>query len=181
MGPLSASQIASFKIDGYLVLPDLLDPAYMEQAREHMWAEIGQDIQRSDPSTWSGPGGMGGDGGFRSGFGVEDKPYLLHMLPANPTVAGIAEQLLGPGMVMPPGGAIRGVNCNLPFSVRRQSQGIRIDQLHVDAHPFNLGCIAYFDDVVPGGGGFTVVPGSHRRFWKTFELQYDTLRRRTDS
>ncbi len=177
MGPLSAEQIAFFKREGYLVLHDVLDENLMAMAREAVWDEIQQGIDRSDPATWVGPGSSG----FRSGVGVADKPWLVDMLPANPTVTGIAEQLLGKGKVAPLGTAIRGINCNLPFGDKRRHQGIRIDQLHVDAHPFNLGCTAYFDDVQPGGGGFTVHPGSHRRFWKTFELQYDTLRRRADS
>eukprot|EP01044_Picomonas_judraskeda_P000445 COSAG03_NODE_19_length_21645_cov_17.937532_22_plen_531_part_00 len=177
MGPLDADQIAFFKREGYLVLRDVLDEDLMEMAREAVWAEIQQGIDRADPSTWVGPGSSG----FRSGVAVGDKPWLVDMLPANPTVAGIAEQLLGKGKVAPLGKSIRGINCNLPFGDKRKHQGIRIDQLHVDAHPFNLGVLAYFDDVEPGAGGFTVHPGSHRRFWKTFELQYDTLRRRADS
>ena len=137
---------------GYLVLRDVLDPNLMELAREAVWDEIQQGIERDRPDTWVGPGSSG----FRSGVGVEGKPFLLEMLPANPVVAGAAEQLLGKEQVVPLGAAIRGVNCNLPFGAERKHQGIRIDQLHVDAHPFNLGTVCYFDDVAPGGGGFTV-------------------------
>ena len=121
--------------------------------------------------------------GFRSHMPVDDKPYLVNMLPANPSVAGIVEQLLGKGSVAPIGDKIRGVNCNLPLGHGAPSPdgpdagGVRIDALHVDAHPFNLGTTAYFDTVEPGGGGFTIAPRSHRRLWHTFELQYDTLRR----
>lgn len=176
-GPLTAQQISFFKREGYLVLHGVLDENLMKMAREAVWDEIQQGIDRNDPATWIGPGSSG----FRSGVGVADKPWLVDMLPANPTVAGVAAQLLGKDRVVPPGTTIRGINCNLPFGKERKHQGTRIDQLHVDAHPFNLGCIAYFDDVEPGGGGFTVHPGSHRRFWKTFELQYDTLQRRADS
>jgi hypothetical protein len=177
MGPLSAAEVSFFKLNGFVVLKDVLDPSLMHRAREAVWEEIQQGIEREDPASWVGPGASG----FRSGVDVADKPWLLDMLPTNPTVAGVAEQLLGSGEVAPLGSAIRGINCNLPFGEDRKHQGIRIDQLHVDAHPFNLGCVAYFDDVEPGGGGFTVYPGSHRRFWTTFELQYDTLRRRADS
>jgi len=111
---------------GYLVLHDVLDPSLMYMAREAVWDEIQQGIDRNDPETWVGPGSSG----FRSGVDANDKPWLLDMLPANPTVSGIAEQLLGKDQVVPLGSAIRGINVNLPFGSDRTEQGIRIESVH---------------------------------------------------
>lgn len=111
---------------GYLVLHDVLDPSLMHMAREAVWDEIQQGIDRNDPETWVGPGSSG----FRSGVDAGDKPWLLEMLPANPTVSGIAEQLLGKDQVVPLGSAIRGINVNLPFGSDRTEQGIRIESVH---------------------------------------------------
>ena len=52
---LTASQIAQFKRDGFLVLPAVLDPELCHRARDEMWAAIATHlprIKRDDPSTW---------------------------------------------------------------------------------------------------------------------------------
>ena len=52
---LTASQIAQFKRDGFLVLPAVLDPELCRRARDAMWDEIATHLprmKRDDPSTW---------------------------------------------------------------------------------------------------------------------------------
>lgn len=175
---LDAAEMAHFKRQGYVVKRQILDPALMSRAREAMSRHFAAQQASDKWEEWMG---------FRSSVPVDDKPWLVEMLPKNPSVYGIVEQLLGKGMVAPVGNRVRGLNCNLPLgagaphpeatATSAGGQGVRIDQLHADAHAFNLGVVAYFDDVVKGGGGFTVAPQSHRRLWNTFELAYDTLQR----
>ena len=171
---LTPAEVATFKGEGYVIKRQLLEPALMARARDEMGQHFDAKLAGADWEPWMG---------FRSHMPVDDKPWLVDMVPGNATVFGIVEQLLGRGMVAPVGSTVRGVNCNLPLGLLAPhpaaggGQGVRIDNLHVDAHPFNLGIVAYFDDVDPGGGGFTVAPQSHRRLWQTMELQYDTLQR----
>ena len=54
--PLTDSQIAQFKRDGFLVLPGVLDPDLCRRARDDMWEAIGEYLprmKRDDPSTWT--------------------------------------------------------------------------------------------------------------------------------
>jgi len=92
---------------------------------------------------------------------------MVQLLPKNPIVWGIAEQLLGAG-TLPEPERVRGIYNILP-------EGDAPEQpyrCHVDQHPFNLGVVAYIDNVPPNGGGFTVWPGSHRIFYPTFATEY---------
>eukprot|EP01045_Picozoa_sp_COSAG04_P032019 COSAG04_NODE_6136_length_1402_cov_1.183423_1_plen_153_part_10 len=84
----------------------LLDPALMARARDDMAEHFEEVLADEGWEEWQG---------FRSHMPVDDKPWLVDMLPANPSVAGIVEQLLGKGSVAPIGDKIRGVNCNLPI------------------------------------------------------------------
>ncbi len=52
---LTASQIARFKRDGFLVLPAVLDPELCRQAREAMWDAVATHLphmKRDDRTTW---------------------------------------------------------------------------------------------------------------------------------
>ena len=53
--PLTASQIAQFKREGFLVLPAVLDPELCRQARDEMWETVEANLprlKRGDSSTW---------------------------------------------------------------------------------------------------------------------------------
>ena len=39
--------------------------------------------------------------------------------------------------------------------------GEKVETGHLDTHPFQVGAVLYLDEVMPGGGGFHVWPGSH--------------------
>ena len=67
---------------------------------------------------------------------------------------------------------VRGIYCTLPYGDRAPEP----DGIHVDAHPFHIGMVALLEDVAPEGGAFKLWPGSHRRLYPTFHLQYDTPR-----
>ena len=89
------------------------------------------------------------------------------MLPRDPTIWSIAEQLLGSGKVVIPD-RIRGIYCILPQGDLPEKP----TTCHTDGHPFHLGVVGYIDDVPPNGGGFTVWPKSHRKLYFNYHSSH---------
>lgn len=182
MVALSENDIRFFKINGFVIKRSVLDPKLMARARKRMWAGAPSRITPDDPLSWVGPfredeeseDGMN----FRRGFiwkyrepGYE--PFIFDMLARNPSVRMMAEQLLGPDLLV--GNAeperIRGIYCTLPYGDAEVPE--RPPGCHVDGgYPFHLGVSGYIDFVPPGGGGFSVWPRSHRTFYYDFHSQY---------
>jgi Phytanoyl-CoA dioxygenase (PhyH) len=172
--PLSQEEVTFFKENGYLIKRGILDRALMERARETMWGGAPAQLQRDNPTTWVGPFQEKSDD--RESVRYEytwkyrapgKEAWMVQLLPKNPVVWAIAEQLLGVGQVQAPE-RVRGIYAILP-------EGNKPDhpyRCHVDQHPFHLGVVAYIDTVQPNGGGFTVWPGSHRQFYPTFATQH---------
>lgn len=171
---LSAEEIRFFKENGYLIKRGILDPQLMARARDTMWAGAPAQLQRDEPATWVGPFVEKSDDrdSVRHEFTWKyrapgGEAWMIELLPKNPIVWAVAEELLGAG-TLPEPDRVRGIYCILP-------EGDRLAQpyrCHVDQHPFHLGVVAYIDSVPPNGGGFTVWPGSHRLFYPTFTTQY---------
>ena len=174
MKTLGQSELAFFRSNGYIILRGLLDPALMAQARESIWTDPPPGVRRDDPASWVGPfqaESDAQDSNFR-GFtwkyrrqGAEQ--WMIDLLPKNPSVWAIAEQLLGAGMVEEPT-RVRGVYCMMPEG----DLPAHPYYCHVDQHAFHLGTVAYVDDVDEDGGGFNVWPGSHIPFYRTFQSAY---------
>jgi hypothetical protein len=120
--PLTASQIAQFKREGFIVLPAALDPDLCRQARDEMWEVIEANLprmKRDDPSTW-GPiieeesaklKAQRPEGGGDPYFGGSDHRFYLrngaeqHMLNLGPRALWqVAEQLLGKETLVWPAG-----------------------------------------------------------------------------
>ena len=174
-------ELLFFKRNGFVIKRNVLKPELIAKAQEVFWAEAPSQLVKDDPSTWVGP--------FREEFEitVEDRApgtdqrkgyrwnlrhigeddWMMDMIPRNPDLIGMAEQLLGAGNLVPPM-RTRGIYTTLP-----RNDGAELDDhLHVDQHVFHLGIVAYLGKVVPGGGGFRVWPTSHRWFYNTFKSQY---------
>ena len=118
--PLTESQIAQFKRDGFLVLPGVLDPELCRRARDDMWEAIAEYLprmKRDDPSTWTPitdeeatgfpaayHGGQPYFGGGGTRFYVRNgtKELILDLGPR--ALWTVAEQLLGAGTVVWPAG-----------------------------------------------------------------------------
>ena len=173
---LSNDEIAFFKREGYLIKRNVLDPDLMEQARTRLWEGAPPTLDRYNPESWVGPFKKEEEcedtknrrSGFRWNFrepGGED--WMVQLLATDPNVWGMAEQFLGEGNLVA-ADRIRGIYCILPYGDEPE----RPTTCHVDAHPFHLGVVGYIDHVLPGGGGFTVWPGSHRKFYYDFHSQY---------
>ena len=124
---------------------------------------------------------------------------LLINLMYSEKVLGVAEQLLGAGCLQRPvvNGTVMGSNGYAwpggPVDPADHSQGARgtyatlpyadgetiphgDSGAHTDGHPFMLSMVGLIDDCPPGGGAFTVWPGSHRRLYPKFWMQYDQAR-----
>lgn len=173
---LSDRQIAFFKTYGYLVLRQVLDPALLARARARLWDAAAPSMRRDDPASWVGPIRTEEEdqerGNYRRGYRwqyrtIGTEPWMVDLLPKDPTIWAAAEQLLGVGQLAEPTG-VRGIYCTLPNGGR----DLGPPGCHVDAHPFHLGAVAYIDDVEPEGGGFRVWPGSHRVFYNDFTTAY---------
>ena len=179
MVTLSQDELAFFRANGYIVMRSLLDPALMAQARESIWADPPPGVRRDDPASWIGP--------FREESDAKDSNYrgfswkyrrqggeqwMIDLLPKNPSVWAIAEQLLGAGTLVEPD-RVRGVYCMMPEGDLPEHPYY----CHVDQHAFHLGTVAYVDDVDPDGGGFNVWPGSHVPFYRTFQTAYGNEQR----
>lgn len=202
---LTAEQVAFFKDNGYLILEGILDPDQCAKARDRMWASLpeGSRLKRDDPASYIGPFTPDEEDDnplyirkdYRWQLREIGTEKMFIDLVWNPKLCAIAEQLLGKGMLEPPtvggepmgsrgsawpGGptdpaisdGIRGIYCTLPYGdVERKP-----DYCHTDGHPFNLGVVGLIHDVPPDGGSFKVWPGSHRRLYPTFQMQYDQPR-----
>ncbi|MCZ6636448.1 MAG: phytanoyl-CoA dioxygenase family protein [bacterium] len=174
---LSEDDIRHFKREGYLIKRGVLDPDLMARARARLWDGAPPSRKRDDPETWVGPftpeeenrDGSNARRGYRWNFrepGGED--FMVRLLAKDPSVYGMAEQLLGKGKLIEPE-RIRGIYCTMPYDVEIPE---RPPGCHVDAHPFHFGVVGYIDFVPPGGGGFTVWPKSHRSFYYDFYSQH---------
>jgi hypothetical protein len=76
------------------------------------------------------------------------------------------------------GEGVRGIYATLPEAKSEDGspRERKSDQLHTDGHPFHLGVVVLLEDNPPDGGNFKVWPGSHRRFYPLFPMQYDQAR-----
>ena len=172
---LTDDDIRFFVREGYLIKQNVMDPDLMARGRERMWSNLPPPLERGKPETWIGPFDEPVDDGasHRHQYmwkyrepGGED--WMVRLLATDPSVMGMAEQLLGEGALFRPD-RIRGIYCVLPEGEAPP----RPMGCHVDAHPFHLGVVGYIDDVGPGGGGFTVWPGSHQVFFHDFTNRYN--------
>ena len=161
----------AFRRDGYLVKRAVLDPESCARAVDRVWTFLPPSFDRDNHRTWRGTltdcNGTKSmrrrKGRFKIREQVWSEPWLLQFLPLHPTVFSIAEQLLGPGSVAAPS-RIRGLYPIFPTRriLRNHPTG------HVDRHVYQLGVIAYLDQVDAGEGAFTLWPGSHRLFYYDF-------------
>ena len=167
---LTPQEIQTFKRDGWFMRRSILDPSLCARCRDLVWETPGTHparMVRYDPSTHVGPFRTGdGEGcsGYRwfprrSVLAIDDA--FIQLLPKNPRVKAIAEQLLGVGEVAEVNQS-SGVYGTLPMgALPKQPQTCHIDSW-LDYRQ-RLSCVAYIDDVKPHGGSFMVWPGSHRK------------------
>ena len=171
---LSQEDILFFKEEGYLIKRKVMDPDPMARARGRLWDNAPPELDANDPETWVGRLEQYKDdrGNNRGGYGwkyreIGSEDWIVRMFPADPSIWGMAEQLLGSGALVAPE-RIRGIYCIMPEGDAPE----RPMGCHTDGHPFHLGVVGYIDDVPPKGGGFTVWPKSHSTLYHDYNSQY---------
>jgi hypothetical protein len=202
LDPLSNEELCFFKTYGYLIKRRVLDETDCADAIDRMWQTAPASIKRDNPSTW-GPVPLAERSDDPLLVKQHAKwqhraegtaPWMLK-LAFHPQVVFWAEQLLGKdslrqpvpdgkpmgswGLAWPGGPVdpqltegVRGIYATLPDL----QAPIKADQLHTDGHPFHLGVVGLLQDCPADGGAFKIWPGSHRRFYPLFPMQYDQAR-----
>lgn len=200
---LSPEELCFFKTYGYLIKKKALAREACETVLDRMWQTAPASIKRDDPSTWRPiPDEQASNDPLlvlqktRWQFrGAATEQALIDLVFRRPLVSW-AEQLLGvdtlrapktggrpmgswgpawPGGPVDPqlGEGVRGIYATLPDE---PGASVPPDRLHTDGHPFHLGVVCLLDNSPPEGGAFKIWPGSHRRFYPLFPMQYDQAR-----
>ena len=191
---LTSEELAFFKAQGYLIVNNVLDKKLCAEVLDLLWRELPPHVslKRDDPESHVGPFSKEDANedsshlrqGFRWRLRKVENHALLKRLVFARNLVRIVAQFLGDGMVYQPSRditardptqtytGIRGVYGVLPYGNFRSPR----NGFHTDGHPFHLGMVAALEYIEPQGGGFRVWPGSHKRFYPTFALQYDQPR-----
>ncbi len=202
---LTNEQIAFFKDNGYLLVPNAMDKTLCAKVRDLMWAALPDsvELQRDDAATHVGPfseteedtNSLHTRQGYRwlnRNLGVTQEVIDLIYSPA---ICAMAEQLLGgelrqaivDGSPMGSQGPAWPGGPTDPALANEGARGVyctlpygdkprEADTCHTDGHPFQLGVVGLIDDTPAGGGAFKVWPKSHRRLYPTYALRYDQPR-----
>lgn len=200
-GLLTPEELCFFKQYGYLIKRRAVTRERCEAALDRMWESAPASVRRDDPSTWKPIAKVDHTDDStrfvdetRWQFRAAGTEQTLIDVAFNETLVAWAEQMLGAGTLRSPkvggrpmgswgpawpGGpvdpqlteGVRGIYATLPTD----KTGLE-DHLHTDGHPFHLGIVVLLDDSPPDGGSFKVWPGSHRRFYPLFPMQYDQAR-----
>lgn len=179
---LSGSQRREFKRNGFVTIRDAVDNEITESALETVWE--GLPVDRDDPESWKGRN-RGSDIPDVPSFEPFERiarevfPYAESLVgdgalapPSEPPLENChhAGTLVGEahdGILSP--------HINYPREETDwQARATENQGSHVDGYaptdrfgedvnylPLTIGAAVYFDEVKPGGGGFTVWPGSH--------------------
>lgn len=166
---LSEAQLGFFARNGFLHVPRWIEADTCNRLVDHTWTRFPAEWKRDDPGTWSG---TAGDSCHIADLKVRRGLFQFQGgdIPRSPVVQGafasdarggeLARALLG----HPLGRFhVRGLYCIVPMSPSVRYRGPA--KPHIELHPSQLIALCYLEDVVPGGGGLHVWPGSHRELY----------------
>ncbi len=143
---LTDNEVSHFKKEGYIVLPDLIEPELIEDWREQFWNHIAADPYNN--SSWP-------------------DHYVIDAFSTDPIFGHVAQmdaivKQLGGGHFAGGGGSM------LVQWPQRDGQWSMPAQGHIDGYGpggwsggFMLAATAYLEDVEEEGGAFTYWPQSH--------------------
>lgn len=202
---LDSNQIAFFKTNGYLIVPNAMDSGLCQRVRELMWQALPGNtrLQADSPETFIGPfpeqDESSDERHLRAGFrwlnrflGVS--PEVISLIYSQ-SICAMAQQLLGGRLrqAVVDGQPMGSHGCAWPggptdpalgndgargvyCTLPYGNKGREADGVHTDGHPFQLGVVGLIDDCPEDGGAFKVWPRSHQRLFPTFTLRYDQPR-----
>jgi hypothetical protein len=190
--PISNRERREFQENGFVTIRNAVDPILCEHARDAVWNEL--PVDRHDPASWRGRN----DGSDIPDF-VSTRPFeeiARVVFPYAEALVG-RDALAPPGdppLVAPhhTATAVGGDHDGMlsPHISYPRAEGdsewteraTENQDAHVDGYapddpngedvnylPLTIGATVYVDSVRPGGGGFTVWPGSHLRMSEYFE------------
>jgi hypothetical protein len=162
---LSRDQLSFFARNGFLHLASYIDADVCGELVDHTWTRLPAEWSRNDPATWTGSLGdschtadlyrrrgllqfQGGD--------LVTHPTIQRVFSSNGIGGDLARDLIGHPLS---NFKIRGLYAIIPLPPSMTYPGG--GRAHIEAHPSQLISLCYLEDVVPGGGGLHVWPGSH--------------------
>ncbi len=203
MNLLTHEELCFFKEYGYLLKRKAVNLDLCVKVLDRMWETAPASVKREDPASWKTVPKdeesrdplliiQGTRWQFR---GASTEKDLIELIFCRQLVTW-AEQLLGEGTLRQPkiggkpmgswgpawpngpvdpqlGEGARGIYATLPSD---RTIAPTPDRLHTDGHPFHLGVVCLLDDGPRNGGSFKIWPGSHKRFYPLFPMQYDQAR-----
>jgi hypothetical protein len=170
--PLSSLEARFFQENGYLARSGALPPEICSAMVDVAWKLYPPTFRRDQPATWKGKvKDCLSERTLRQRKGrlkfrecIRPEKWMLHRIRSEPSLSLTASALLGSGRepFIP---YLRGIYPVFPgaFSPFKKPRP------HLDGHPFVLGMLLYLEDVLPGGGGFHVWPGSHLELRHAFQ------------
>lgn len=156
---LTDSQRREFGRQGYLVVEDAIDNDLVNQGQELIWDEVPE--HPDDTEALVGVGSR-----------VPDVPSEEPFMTIKQKLYEYAADLVGQHLVAPEDPSMQ-LALRYPGDLRLSAHVDRKpDHGHLDGYgpgfkesgeysSWQVAAVVYFDDVVEGGGGFTVWPGSH--------------------
>lgn len=170
---LSERDKRQFVRRGYVVKQLDFDPALIARTIDLAWEHMDPRMVRDDPATWQGEVTDSchtrplyeREGRVKLRQCVQRIRWLADIIQADPRILAMVRDLIGPDAV--PRRTIRGLYPVFPVLEKApRSRG------GMDAHPFQVSCILYLNDVEPGGGEFMVWEGSHKIMCDSFDGPY---------
>lgn len=147
---LTAEQVEHFKTHGFVRVPGVIEPVYLQEWRRQFWSFLG--AEEGDPTTW------------------HKKPYVMSefvIQPAelrvdqHPRVRAILQQL-GGGHFVGGGGGTPLVHWPRPDTAWSPTRWGHLDGYYPGSWgPFMLAATTYLYDCEPFGGAFQYWPDSH--------------------
>jgi hypothetical protein len=167
---LSEAQLGFFARNGYLHVPALVDAETCRRLVDHTWTRFPREWKRHDPATWQGAALHDSchiaDLKVRRGLFQFQKGDLLD----NPVIEGafsrtavggrLGQELIGHALAKM---RVRGLYCIVPLAPSIAYRAVA--KPHIESHAAQLIALCYLEDVVKGGGGLSVWPGSHREVY----------------
>ena len=149
---------------GYVITKIAMDEGVRQRAIDRVWELLPPRFGPDRRGTWKGIvqdschnkdlGSRRGRLKFREC--VRKETWIYDLLAGHPQAVEAVEDLLGAGKVAVPR-YFRGLYPVFPSDPTRE----KVEAGHLDTHPFQVGAVLYLDEVLPGGGGFHVWPGSY--------------------
>jgi ectoine hydroxylase-related dioxygenase (phytanoyl-CoA dioxygenase family) len=161
---LTSEEKVFFIVNGYLVRSAVINPQVLDRAVKYAWSQLPESFHPDNAATWKGKitdslctrSIDARKGRVKLRECVRRERWLYDMIAANPCIQSTVQELIGQERIAPLR-YVRGIYPIFPSKIA----SLKRARPHTDGHHFLVGTLTYLTNVEPGGGGFTVWPGSH--------------------